>query len=96
MWCKYSVILILIVSMIIGGCVDQVPEEPIQQEKPALKTEPIDLSGTTAEKMDFAKHYSLDPLDIALNAPQYDLPLQMNKISNYEPFSGEIQLSDDA
>jgi hypothetical protein len=88
--------------MIIGGCVDQVPEEPqeprepIQPEKPVLKTEPIDLSGTTAEKMDFAKHYSLDPLDIALNAPQYDLPLQTNQISNYEPFSGEIQLSDDA
>ncbi len=102
MWRKYSVIIILIVSMIIGGCVDQVPEEPqeprepIQPEKPVLKTEPIDLSGTTAEKMDFAKHYSLDPLDIALNAPQYDLPLQTNQISNYEPFSGEIQLSDDA
>lgn len=77
MWSKYSVIIILIVSMIIGGCVDQVPDEsqepqePIQPEKPVLKTEPIDLSGTTAEKMDFAKHYSLDPLDIALNAPQY-------------------------
>ncbi len=102
MWSKYSVIIILIVSMIIGGCVDQVPDEsqepqePIQPEKPVLKTEPIDLSGTTAEKMDFAKHYSLDPLDIALNAPQYELPLQTNQISNYEPFSGEIQLSDDA
>ncbi len=102
MWCKYSVILILIVSMIIGGCVDQVPDEPqepqepIQPEKPVLKTEPIDLSGTTAEKMDFAKHYSLDPLNIALNAPQYELPLQTNQISNYDLFSGEIQLSDDA
>ncbi len=98
----YSIIIILIVSMVIGGCVDQVPEEPqdpqepIQKEKPVLKTEPIDLSGTTAEKMDFTKHYSLDPLDIALSAPQYDLPLQTNQISNYEPFSGEIQLSDAA
>ncbi|MEA1868879.1 MAG: DUF3160 domain-containing protein [Euryarchaeota archaeon] len=88
--------------MIISGCVDQGPEEPpepqepVQPEKPVLKTEPIDLSGTTAEKMDFAKHYSLDPLDIALNAPQYDLPLQTNQISNYEPFSREISLSDDA
>ncbi len=97
-----SIIIILIVSMIIGGCVDQAPDEsqepqePIQPEKPVLKTEPIDLSSTTAEKLDFAKHYSLDPLDIALNAPQYDLPLQMNQISNYDPFSGEIQLSDDA
>nr|QNR61655.1 hypothetical protein GZ37B2_87 [uncultured archaeon GZfos37B2] len=88
--------------MIIGGCVDQgpdesqEPQEPIQPEKPILKTEPIDLSSTTAESMDFAKHYSLDPLDIALNAPQYDLPLQTNQISNYKQFSGEIQLSDNA
>jgi hypothetical protein len=102
MWCKYSVIIILIVSMIIGGCVDQgpnesqEPQEPIQPENPVLKTEPVYISITTAENMDFAKHYSLDPLDIALNAPQYDLPLQTNKISNYEPFSGEIPLSDDA
>ncbi|PXF60808.1 MAG: dTDP-glucose 4,6-dehydratase [Candidatus Methanogaster sp.] len=102
MRCKYSIIIILIVSMIIGGCVDQgpnesqEPQEPIQPEKPVLKTEPIDISSTTAEKMDFAKHYSLDPLEISLNAPQYDLPLQTNQISNYEPFSGEIQLSDDA
>nr|QNO44068.1 hypothetical protein DKCKCFMF_00001 [Methanosarcinales archaeon ANME-2c ERB4]QNO44209.1 hypothetical protein BDDIBOIB_00004 [Methanosarcinales archaeon ANME-2c ERB4] len=99
---QYSAIIILIVSMIIGGCVDQVPkespapQEPVQQKKPVLKTEPVDLSGTTSEKMDFAKHYSLDPLDIALNAPQYDLPLQTDQISNYDPFSGEIQLSDDA
>ncbi|MEA2003822.1 MAG: DUF3160 domain-containing protein, partial [archaeon] len=71
-------------------------QEPIQPEKPVLKTEPIDLSSTTSEKMDFARHYSLDPLDIALNAPQYDLPLQMDQISNYAPFSGEIQLIDDA
>ncbi|RLG31260.1 dTDP-glucose 4,6-dehydratase [Methanosarcinales archaeon] len=102
MWCKYSVIIILIVSMIIGGCVDQgsnesqEPQEPIQPKKPVLKTEPIDLSSTTAEKMDFANHYSLNPLEISLNAPQYDLPLQTNQISNYEPFSREIQLSDDA
>ncbi len=88
--------------MIIGGCVDQGPDEsqepqkPIQPEKPILKTEPIDLSSITAESMDFSKHYSLDPLDIVLNAPQYDLPLQTNQISNYKQFSGEIQLNDNA
>jgi hypothetical protein len=99
MRCVYSIIIILIVSMIIGGCVDQVteePQEPAQPEKSVLKTEPIDLSDPTAEKMDFAGYYSLDPLDIALNAPQYDLPLQTDQISNYDSFSKAIPLSDDA
>ncbi|MEA3283132.1 MAG: DUF3160 domain-containing protein [Euryarchaeota archaeon] len=102
MWCKYAVIIILIALMILGGCVNQGPDESqdpqklIQPKKPVLKTEPIDLSSTTSENTDFAKHYSLDPLDIALNALQYDLPLQTNQISNYKQFSGEIQLSADA
>jgi hypothetical protein len=93
---KHQIIIILIVSMIISGCVDQVPQEPVQPEKPTIETEQIDLSDTTAEKMDFARYYSLDPLNITLNTAQYDLPLQTDQISNYDSFSKAIPLSDDA
>ncbi|RZB29105.1 MAG: hypothetical protein AEth_01709 [Candidatus Argoarchaeum ethanivorans] len=95
----YSIIIILIVSIVISGCVDQVPEEPqepVQPENTVLKTESINLSGTTAENMNFVRYYSLDPLDIALKVPKYDLPLETDQVSNYDPFSGEIPLSDDA
>ena len=95
----YSIIIILIVSIVLSGCVDQVPEElqePVQPENTVLKVESINLSGTTTEKMDFAKHYSLDPLDIDLKVPKYDLPLQTDQVSNYDLFSREILLSGDA
>ena len=93
---KHQIIIILIVSMIASGCVDQVPQETVQPEKPTLETEQIDLSDITAEKMDFARYYSLDPLNITLSTAQYDLPLQTDQISNYDSFSKAIHLSDDA
>ncbi|RZN15304.1 MAG: DUF3160 domain-containing protein [Methanosarcinales archaeon] len=95
----YSIIIILIASIVISGCVDQVPEvpqEPVQPENTVLKTEPINLSGTTAENMNFIRYYSLDPLDIDLKVPKYDLPLQTDQVSNYDSFSEDIPLSDDA
>lgn len=96
---KHQILIILIVSMIISGCVDQgpdEPQEPVQPEKPTIETEQIDLSDITAEKMDFARYYSLDPLNITLNTAQYDLPLQTDQISNYDLFSKAISLSDNA
>ncbi len=95
----YSIIIILIVSIVLSGCVGQVPEEsqePVQPENTVLKIESINLSGTTAENMNFVEYYSLDPLDIDLKVPKYDLPLQTDQVSNYDLFSGEIPLSDDA
>lgn len=89
---KYLVI-VLIASMIISGCVDQMPVQP---EKEALKTEPINLSGITAENMDFVRYYLLNSLDIPLNAPQYNLPLETDQISNYNSFSQKIPPGDGA
>ncbi|NMG83464.1 MAG: DUF3160 domain-containing protein [Methanosarcinales archaeon] len=95
----YSIIIILIVSIVLSGCVGQVPEEsqePVQPENTVLKIESINLSGTTAENTNFVEYYSLDPLDIDLKVPKYDLPLQTDQVSNYDLFSWEIPLSDDA
>jgi hypothetical protein len=65
-------------------------------EPSTLQTEPIDLSGVETEKLTFVKHYSLGPLNISLQAPQYELPLQTIKISNFPDFSANISLSDAA
>ena len=65
-------------------------------EPSTLKTEPIDLSGVVTEKLTFVRHYSLGPLNISLQAPQYELPLQTIKISNFPDFSANISLSDAA
>jgi len=61
-----------------------------------LKTEPINLSNISAEKLAFAKYYSLDPLDIELQTAQYSLPLKTPQISNYKDFSEKISLDDKA
>jgi len=66
-------------------------------EQPShITTEPIDLSGISSEKLKFAKYYSLAPLDISLKAPPYNLPLNVNQISNFEDFSKKIPLSQKA
>ena len=101
--CLTQGMVVLIVSVIIIGCVDQKPVQPEQVqpeqavgEKPILKTEPIDLSGVATEKMGFAEGYSLHALEIPLNVPQYDLPLNTDQISNYDSFSRKIPISDGA
>ncbi len=100
------ILVLIVLSIVIGGCVDQDSQEPLQPEpepdqpepiqEAKLETEPIDLSDLVSEGPDFTRYYSLQPLDITLKVPPYDLPLQTNQISNYGPFSGEIPLSDDA
>ncbi len=72
----------------------ELESEPVQEAK--LATEPIDLSGAATDTMDFARHYSLQPLSIDLKVPEYDLPLQTDQISNYDSFSEKIQLSNSA
>ena len=66
------------------------------QKQGILKTEPIDLSNISTDKLAFAKYYLLDPLDIELQAAQYNLPLKTSQISNYQDFSKKISLDDEA
>ena len=65
-----------------------------EQKWGVLKTEPINLSNISAEKLAFAKYYSLDLLDIELKTAQYNLPLKTSSIKNYKDFSKKISLSD--
>ena len=103
---KYFIGVVLLALVITGGVIllnnfitlyfpAPSEQEGISQEG-ILKTEPIDLSNVSTEKLAFAKYYSLDPLDIELKTAQYDLPLKTSEISNYKDFSKKIFLDDNA
>jgi len=68
--------------------------KPVIQKQGILKTEIVDLSNISTQKLAFAKYYSLDPLDIELKTAQYNLPLKTSQISNYKDFSEKISLDD--
>ncbi|MCK4358009.1 MAG: DUF3160 domain-containing protein [Candidatus Cloacimonetes bacterium] len=87
---KYSIYAILILATIGISCF---MPQGFAQEPSTLKIKPIDVSGVKTQKLSFTKYYSISPLDIKLQVPQYNLPLQTNQISNFKEFSNEIPLS---
>ncbi len=96
---RFSIVSLLVIGIfIMSGCVEQStpPGETTTTSPTSLKTEPIDLSGVQTEKLSFVKYYSLSPLDVTLQVPQYDLPLQTSQISNFDDFSEKISLSSEA
>jgi len=62
----------------------------------SMETEPVDLSVVDTGKIIFSGLYSLEPMDVSLNAPQYQLPIGTSDISNFQSFSAKISLSDAA
>jgi hypothetical protein len=86
--------LAVVVIILISGCVQQLL--PSGEEPSTLKTEPIDLSAVQIEKLSFVKYYSLSPLNITLQVPQYSLPLGTHEIYNFDDFSKKIPLGNDA
>ncbi len=88
--------MIIALSLVISGCVDQElsPVDTTQQGQ--LETELVDLSGVTGENTQFTKYYSLQPLNLSVQVPQYQLPLSVDQISNYDAFSDDIPLSSEA
>lgn len=79
----------ILVSAIVGllficGCIQE-PSEP--EEAP---------SGLKQEKLSFVVHYSLTPMNISLEASQYNLPLKTEAIYNFDAFHTKIPLDGDA
>jgi len=97
----YGLILVSALALAIAGFIfifqQPTPLRP-EEEPHILKTEPIDLSGvqTDKEKLSFINHYSLNPLNVTLQVPQYNLPLKTDKIYNFNDFSTKITLGEDA
>jgi hypothetical protein len=76
---------LVLVTAVIGivficGCILKPPEP--EEEQSALKM----------EKMSFIKYYSLDSLNITLQASTYNLPLKTNEIYNFDDFYTKIPL----
>lgn len=95
---KYStrgiLVLVIVGIVFISGCTQQ--PTPPDQEPSTLKTEPINLSNFKTEKLSFIQYYSLDPLDISLQVPQYSLPFKTGEISNFGDFSSKVSFSSNA
>jgi len=90
-----SIFVLAVVGIIfICGCIQQ--PTPSKPEEATLKTEPIDLSGVQTEKLSFINHYSLHPLNVTLQVPQYNLPLKNEEIYNFNDFSKKIPLDANA
>jgi len=93
---KRELLIIITLSLIISGCVDQDPTPADSTQQGQIETELIDLSDITGENTEFIKYYSLQPLNINVQVPQYQLPLPADQISNYDAFSESIPLSSEA
>lgn len=93
----FGLILVLVTGGIFfSGCIQQPTPSKPEEELQILKTEPIDLSGIQTEKQSFINHYSLNPLNVTLQVPQYELPLKTEEITNFNNFSTKIPLDEDA
>ncbi|HII00472.1 TPA: DUF3160 domain-containing protein [Methanosarcinaceae archaeon] len=84
--------IIFSVSIFAGGCLE---ENGGRNENPAtghLKTEAVNFSGSGTGNFPLTGNYHMEVLDVELKVPPYELPLGEAEISNYENFSGKIQL----
>ncbi|WP_440955306.1 DUF3160 domain-containing protein [Methanosarcina sp. Mfa9] len=91
---KTIVICIIVsVSIFVGGCLEESGGRNENSATGHLKTEAVSFSGSGAGNFPLTENYHLEALDIELKVPPYELPLEKAEISNYENFSGKIQLN---
>ncbi|MFH1836349.1 MAG: DUF3160 domain-containing protein [Methanobacteriota archaeon] len=62
------------------------------QTQSKLSVEAINFSGISAGN-GFVKYFALDPLEITIRVPQYNLPLSTSQILNYNYFLKKVPLS---
>ncbi|MDY0386067.1 MAG: DUF3160 domain-containing protein [Methanolobus sp.] len=86
---KRSLLVLFFVTLglLTSGCVDDVT--PSEDEKSTTNK----LEG---KELSFGQYYHLEPLDVQPQAIQYDLPLQISEISNYDEFISKVELNDSA
>lgn len=92
-----NIVVLLVALILLGGCAQEIspppdapgPEAPQTQ---TLVTEAVDLSGIQTEGISLAQHYALDPLEVTLQVPPYELPLKTGDIKNYNDFLSKIEL----
>ena len=88
-----SVYLMVLLFVFFAGCSDQNSEQDAGgYAADILKTEALTYSGVLGQGASLPINYSLEALDVELKVPSYELPLEEDKISNYETFSGKVPL----
>lgn len=81
----------------LSGCIQPSPSPQPEEQRSILHTEAIELSTAPADmKRPFIHFYSLAPLTVTVQTPHYPLPLNTGAIANYNAFSQQIALSDEA
>jgi hypothetical protein len=89
-----TVYLMLLLFVFFAGCSAQDTEQNAQvSAADMLKTEAVIYSGVLGQGASLPINYSLEALDVELKAPSYELPLQKDKISNYENFYDKIPVN---
>ena len=91
-----TIVICIVVIFAVGGILAYQYQWLPCFKKPILEIKPIDLSGISTKKTSLTKYYSLASLDFSLEAPQYNLPLKTNQITNFDDFSKKISLSNNA
>jgi hypothetical protein len=87
----------VILLICLSGCIQPSPSPQPEEQRSTLQTEAIELSTVQADmKRPFIHFYSLAPQTVTVQTPQYPLPLNTGEIANYNAFSKQIVLSDDA
>lgn len=86
---KISLLVLFFVTLglLSSGCVDDAT--PSEDEESTTNN----LEG---KELSFGQYYHLEPLDVQPQAIQYDLPLQISEISNYDDFISKVELNDSA
>ena len=88
-----SVYLMVLLFVFFAGCSGQNSEQDAGgYAADILKTEALTYSGVLGQGASLPINYSLEALDVELKVPSYELPLEEDKISNYETFSGKVPL----
>ncbi|AKB18297.1 MULTISPECIES: DUF3160 domain-containing protein [unclassified Methanosarcina] len=92
-----SVYLMLLLFVFFAGCSGKdAGQDTSGYTAGVLKTEAVIYSRVLGQGAYLPINYSLEALDVELKAPSYELPLEMDKISNYAAFSGRIPLDESA
>ena len=81
-----SVLVIILIFTFTSGCINT--DETIASE------DKVSQNYSQNEKADFGQHYKSESSNIKLQAAQYNLPLEISDISNYNEFSSVVQLNE--
>ncbi|WP_406658098.1 DUF3160 domain-containing protein [Methanolobus sp. ZRKC2] len=97
---KLIALAILLSILFTGGCIDDASTSDNSNETAdnvvMLSSKEVTIAKLEGEEMSFGQHYHLEPLDVELQAAQYELPLDTRDIVNYEEFVSSIPLDEDA